>query len=73
MEDVGLTLDILDVGMAGDDPERLEPVQLRLVERRGGADLAEGLIHQLALRIGLGIDDRLRKFDGQCHGVSVLC
>ena len=66
-EDVGLTLDLLDVGMAADHPEGIKSLEFGDIERRLGPDLPEGLVGDLTPGIAPGVYDRLGQIRGQSH------
>jgi hypothetical protein len=57
VEELVLELDLADVGLPGDDPERIEAFGLGDVERRLGAQTGEGFVDRSTRSIGFGVND----------------
>ena len=77
VEDVGLPLDLLDVGVAGHHPERVRAFDLGQPQRQLGAQPGQRGINPLALRIGVRVDHRGGQLGGDAgrgrqggHGMS---
>lgn len=72
MEQVVLALDIEDIGMAGDDPEGIETLDLGYVQRRVLAQPGKGIMRSIPVGIGFWVNDVCRNLARDGHGVLLL-
>ena len=67
VEEVVLLLDVLDVGMFADHPERVEAFDLGDVQRRILAQPGKGLVRTVPVGIGLRVDNGFGDMGGYGH------